>query len=124
MQKISPFLWYDKEAGEAAKFYTSIFEDSSIQNRSVLHDTPSGDVEVLRINLMGYELSMMSAGPLFKFTPAISLLVGCKTPQKVDEIWEKLSQGGNALMPLGQYPFSERYGWLQDRFGLSWQIMF
>jgi predicted 3-demethylubiquinone-9 3-methyltransferase (glyoxalase superfamily) len=124
MQKISPFLWYDKEAGEAAKLYTSIFEDSSIQHRSVLHHTPSGDVEVVRINLMGYELTMMSAGPLFKFTPAISFFVGCKTPQKVDELWEKLSQGGSALMPLGPYPFSERYGWLEDRFGLSWQIMF
>src|SRR5689334_7645174 len=118
MQKISPFLWYDKEAGEAAKFYTSIFDDSIVQQRTVLHDTPSGDVEIVRINLMGRELSMMSAGPLFKFNPSISFFVGYKTPRKVDEIWEKLSQGASVLMPLGQYPFSERYGWLQDRFGL------
>jgi len=124
MQKISPFLWYDKEAGEAANFYTSIFEDSGVQQRTVLHNTPSGDVEIVRISLMGYELTLMSAGPLFKFNPSISFFVGCKTPQKVDEIWEKLSQGGSVLMPLGQYPHSERYGWLQDRFGLSWQIMF
>jgi len=124
MQKITPHLWFDKEAKEAAKFYTSAFKDSKINNTATLHNTPSGTVDVVTIELLGQEFTLISAGPLFKFNPSISFLVASKTKNEVDALWEKLSEGGTALMELGEYPFSERYGWVQDRYGLSWQVMF
>lgn len=124
MEKITPHLWFDKEAKEAGAFYTSLFEDSRITNTTVLHDTPSGSVDIVTIELAGHEFTLLSAGPLFKFTPAISFMVACETKEEVDRLWGELSRGGSALMELGAYPFSERYGWTQDRYGLSWQLMY
>lgn len=124
MQKITPHLWFDKEAKEAAKFYTSIFEDSEIKSTTTLHNTPSGTTEIVGIELLGQEFTMISAGPYFKLNPSVSFLVACKTKDEVDTLWKKLSSGGTALMELSAYPFSERYGWVQDRYGLSWQVMF
>jgi predicted 3-demethylubiquinone-9 3-methyltransferase (glyoxalase superfamily) len=123
MEKITPHLWFDKEAKEAARLYTSIFDGSEIKDVTTLQSTPSGDVDVVTVSLSGQEFTLLSAGPLFKFTPAVSFLVACKTKEEVDMLWEKLSPGGKALMELGQYPFSERYGWTEDEFGLSWQLM-
>jgi len=124
MQKITPHLWFDKEAKEAAELYTSIFRDSTIKNTTTLHNTPSGAVDVVTIQLSGQEFTLISAGPLFKFTPAVSFLVACSTKEEVEALWGELSEGGSMLMELGEYPFSERYGWVQDRYGLSWQAMF
>ena len=124
MQKIIPHLCYDKESGEAAALYTSVFPGSMIKKSFTLHNTPSGSVEVLTIGLMGHEFVLFSAGPYFKFTPAVSFLVACRTKAEVDALWEKLSDQGTVLMEIGAYPFSERYGWVQDKFGLSWQVMF
>jgi len=123
MQKITPFLWFDKEAREAAGFYTSIFKDAKIKKATTLDNTPSGTVEIITIELPGHRFELMSAGPLFKFTPAVSFLVACTTKVEVDALWGKLSKGGSALMELGEYPFSEKYGWVQDRYGISWQVM-
>ena len=123
-QRITTHLWFDKEAQEAGKFYTSLFKDSKVQGTTTLHDTPSGSVDIVDIELSGQQFTLLSAGPLFKFTPAVSFLVACSTKEEVDELWKKLSSGGAALMELGRYPFSERYGWLQDKYGLSWQVMF
>jgi predicted 3-demethylubiquinone-9 3-methyltransferase (glyoxalase superfamily) len=122
MQKITPHLWFDKEAREAAEFYTSIFPDSSVTNVTTLQDTPSGDADIVSFVLSGQAFMGISAGPLFKFNPSISFHVKCETKDEVDTIWNKLSEGGAVLMELGAYPFSERYGWVQDKFGLSWQI--
>ena len=124
MQKITPHLWFDKEAEEAAKFYTSVFKDSKINSTTTLHNTPSGTTDIISIELMGQEFTLISAGPLFKFNPTISFLVACKTKDWVDKLWKDLSEGGTALMELDEYPFSERYGWVQDMYGLSWQLMF
>jgi predicted 3-demethylubiquinone-9 3-methyltransferase (glyoxalase superfamily) len=124
MQKITSHLWFDKEAKEAAKLYTSVFKDSEIKDTTTLHNTPSGTVDIVTIDLSGQEFTLLSAGPLFKFTPAVSFLVACSTKQEVDSLWGELSKGGAALMELGEYPFSEKYGWLQDRYGLSWQVMY
>lgn len=124
MQKIVPHLWFDKEADEASKFYMSLFEGSKLMDRIMLHDTPSGTVEVLTIELAGQEFILMSAGPYFKFTPAISFVIACSSIAEVDMLWEKLIDKGNALMPLDSYPFSERYGWVMDQYGLSWQVMY
>jgi len=124
MQKITPHLWFDKEALEAANFYVSTFPNSKVKNTTMLHNTPSGSVDIVNFELLGLEFQAISAGPLFKFNPSISFHVTCKTKEEVDEIWKKLSHGGQVLMELGAYPFSERYGWLQDKYGLSWQIIY
>ena len=124
MQSITPHLWFDKEAKQAAELYTSIFKDSKIKSTTTLRNTPSGTVDLLTIELLGQEFKFINAGPLFKFTPAISFLVACSTKDEVDTLWNELSKQGSVLMELGEYPFSERYGWVQDRYGLSWQVMF
>jgi predicted 3-demethylubiquinone-9 3-methyltransferase (glyoxalase superfamily) len=123
MQKITPHLWYDKEAVEAAELYCSVLPDSKVTNVSTLHDTPSGDTDIVSFQLGGQEFQSISAGPLFKFNPSISFLISCNSREEVDDFWNKLADGGKALMPLDSYPFSERYGWTEDRYGLSWQIM-
>ncbi len=125
MQKIVPNLWYDKEAKEAAEFYVSVFgQDSKITNVSTLHDTPSGDCDLVSFRLRGYEFMAISAGPLFTFNPAVSFHVKCKTKDEVDPLFERLSKDGKVLMPLDAYPFSERFAWVQDRYGLSWQLIY
>jgi predicted 3-demethylubiquinone-9 3-methyltransferase (glyoxalase superfamily) len=124
MKKITSHLWFDQEAKEAAAFYTSVFENSQITDTTTLHNTPSGDCDIVSFELSGQPFMAISAGPLFKFNPSISFHVKCKTKDEVDAIWEKLSVGGAVLMELGEYPFSERYGWLQDQYGLSWQVIF
>lgn len=124
MQKIVPHLWFDREADEAARFYTSVFGDSSIQERTTLDGTPSGTVETVVLELVGQRFIFLSAGPLFRFTPAVSFIVVCETAAEAERLWGTLSEGGSALMPFEAYPFSEKYGWLEDRFGLSWQIMY
>ena len=119
MQKITPHLWFDKEAKEAAEFYTSAFIDSQIKGTVALENTPSGAVDIVTITLSGQKFTLISAGPYFKFTPAVSFLVACSTTEEVDALWERLSKGGSVLMALGEYPFSEKYGWAQDKYGLS-----
>lgn len=123
MSKITPHLWFDREAVEAAELYTSTFSSSRITDVSTLHGTPSGDVDVVSFELLGQPFMAISAGPLFRFTPAVSFLVSCRSREEVDELWATLGEGGSALMPLDSYPFSERYGWTEDRYGLSWQVM-
>lgn len=123
MQKITPFLWYDREAGEAARWYASVFGEGRVTQSTVMHDTPSGDVEVVSLELFGQAFTLMSAGPLFKFNPSVSFLVTCSTAAEVERIWAGLLPGGTPLMPLDTYHFSPKYGWMQDRYGLSWQIM-
>ena len=130
IQKITPHLWFDREAVEAAEFYTSVFEDSEINFKTVLPNTPTGDCDVVSFMVMGYSLMAISAGPLFTFNPSISVMVNfdpsqdTNARQRIDEVWEKLSEGGKALMLLDKYPFSERYGWIQDKYGFSWQLIY
>jgi predicted 3-demethylubiquinone-9 3-methyltransferase (glyoxalase superfamily) len=124
VDKITSHLWFDSEAVEAAEFYSASFPNSKITDISTLHDTPSGDADIVSFELFGQAFMAISAGPLFKFTPAVSFLVRCRSEEGVDELWEKLSEGGAVLMSLDAYPFSKRYGWIADRFGLSWQLMY
>lgn len=129
MQKIVPHLWFDKEAREAAGFYCKTFPDSRIVNSVVLHGTPGSDTEALTFNLSGYDFMAISAGPYFKVNPAISFILNFDPSQDnqaaihLKELWDKLIDGGKALMPLQEYPFSKQYGWVQDKFGISWQLM-
>jgi len=122
MQKIIPHLWFDKEAKNAANFYVSVFPDSAITSSTVLRNTPSGDCDVVAFDLMGYSFLSISAGPLFTFNPSVSFFVLCKTNDEVDRLWATLSEGGHVLMELGEYPFSKRYGWTADKYGVTWQV--
>ena len=129
MLPITPHLWFDKEAKEAANFYTSILPDSRVTSIATLHDTPSGDSDIVSFELAGQPFMAISAGPFFTFNPSVSFFLNFD-PSKdnharehLDRAWEQLSQGGTALMPLDRYPFSEHYGWIQDRYGLTWQLM-
>ena len=127
--KITPHLWFDKEAKEAVELYCSVFPNSKITNLTTLHDTPSGDCDVVSFTLAGQSFMAISAGPLFKFNPSISFILnfdpsGDNNARKnLDGTWAKLSERGTVLMPLDKYPFSERYGWIQDKYGLSWQMI-
>jgi predicted 3-demethylubiquinone-9 3-methyltransferase (glyoxalase superfamily) len=127
--KIVPHLWFDKEAKQAADFYCTVFDDSRITNLTTIHDTPSGDAEIVSFNLSGHPFQAISAGPFFKINPSVSFFINFdsskdkRAREKIDEYWNKLSQGGVTLMLLQQYPFSERYGWVQDRYGVSWQLI-
>lgn len=130
MQKIVPHLWYDKEAKEAAEFYVSVFgKDSKVNNISKIHDTPSGDCDIVSFQLWDYSFMAISAGPFFKFNPSISFMINFDPSQdkdakiRIDEIWNKLIEGGKSLMPIDKYPFSERYGWVEDKYGVSWQLI-
>ena len=123
MKRIIPYLWFDKEAEEAAAFYTSLFEDSRIIDVYVLEGTPSGSATSVNFELAGQSFSAISAGPYFKFNPSLSIMVQCSTEEEVDRLWKALIEGGKELMALKEYPYSKRYGWLQDRYGLSWQIL-
>ena len=116
MQKITTFLWFDNNAEEAVNCYISIFKNSKIVNMSRYGEGgpgPKGAVMVATFQLEGQEFSALNGGPIFKFTPAISLYVSCETQQEVDELWEKLSAGGK----------KDRCGWLTDKYGLSWQVI-
>ena len=117
MQKITPFLWYDNQAEEAANFYVSIFKNSKVLSVSRYGDAgpgPKGSVMVASFELEGQKFTALNAGPRFKFTEAISFVVNCETQEEVDYFWEKLTAGG------GQ---ESMCGWLKDKYGLSWQIV-
>ncbi len=124
MQKIIPHLWFDTEAAEAAALYTSLFPYSAVISSADIDDTPSGTAKSLTIRLAGQDFILLSAGPYFKFTPAVSFLVSCSTKEEVDRLHGALASGGSELMPLGEYPFSERYAWVADKYGLNWQLMY
>jgi predicted 3-demethylubiquinone-9 3-methyltransferase (glyoxalase superfamily) len=129
VKPITPHLWFDKQAKEAAGFYCSVFPDSKVDSVAVLRNTPSGDCDVVSFTLQGQPFLAISAGPLFKFNPSVSFFVNfdpSRDPDarsKLDRLWAALVEGGQALMPLDAYPFSERFGWVQDRFGVSWQLI-
>ena len=123
MHKIIPHLWFDTQAIEAANFYISLFSDSKIDGTTVIKDTPSGDCDLINFTLSKQKFSAISAGPYFTLNPSNSLTVTFEDEKELHEVWEKLSKDGKRLMPLQEYPFCPLYGWIQDRFGLSWQLM-
>ena len=128
-QRIVPHLWFDGLAEEAARHYASIFPDSEIlavsrygsEGREV-HGQPEGRAMNVDFSLAGYRLLALNGGPGFDFTPALSFFVTCESGAEVDEIFGRLAEGGRELLELGPSPFSERYGWTADRFGVTWQV--
>lgn len=130
-QKIVPFLWFDDNAEEAVKFYISCFKNSKAGSISRYDEAsakasgrPEGSVLTASFQLNGQEFIALNGGPVFKFTPCISFFVDCETEEETNEIWEKLSKNGKVLMEFKTYPFSKKYGWVEDQFGLSWQLNF
>ncbi|WP_078596201.1 VOC family protein [Evansella clarkii] len=128
MKKISTFLMFqDGSAEEAMNFYTSIIEDSQITNivrYGADEDGPEGSVMQAAFTLKGQEFMCFDSyiKHQFAFTPSISIFITCDTEEELDNLFEKLSEGGQALMPLNDYGFSKKFGWLNDRFGVSWQL--
>ena len=115
-QKITPFLWFDNQAEEAAEFYVSIFKNSQIRSVSRYGDAgpgPKGSAMTVGFDLDGLSFTALNGGPMYKFTEAISLVVHCQSQEEVDHYWEKLTAGGQAV----------QCGWLKDKYGLSWQIV-
>ena len=122
IQKINACLWFNNEAEDAAKFYTSIFKDSKIGAVSHygkagkdVHQMPEGSVMTVEFELLGQRFLALNGGPVFKFNEAISFVINCKNQEEIDYYWEKLNQGGD--------PKSQQCGWLKDKFGLSWQVV-
>jgi predicted 3-demethylubiquinone-9 3-methyltransferase (glyoxalase superfamily) len=116
MQKITPFLWFDGKAEEAMDFYVAIFKNSKTVSVTRCGDAgpgPKGSVMSATFELDGQQFMALNGGPMFTFSPAISFFVNCETQEEVDELWEKLSEGG----------VKQRCGWLRDKFGVSWQII-
>ncbi len=130
IQNIVPFLWFDSQAEEAVDFYVSIFNNSKVGNvarydeaSAQVSGQPAGSVLTIEFEIEGYKFVGLNGGSVFKFTPAVSFFVNCTTAGEVQKLWDKLSVGGKALMPLDSYFFSEKYGWIEDRFGVSWQLI-
>lgn len=127
---ITPFLWYNLQAEEAIAHYTSAFASSSLDSVARFPSGPlEGPMQGLEDKVMtgaftlaGRRIMAFDGGPHFTFTPAISLFVTCETVDQIDALWASLGEGGSVMMELGSYPFSERFGWLADKYGLSWQL--
>lgn len=129
MQKITPFLWFDNQAEEAAKFYTSLFKNWSIgkitlytEGMEEVSKKPLGSVMVVEFEIDGLQLAAMNGWPFFKVNPSISFYVTCQSVEEIDTYWNALIDGGKALMELGKYEWSEKYGRVEDKFGVSWQL--
>lgn len=129
MQKITPFLWFDTQAERAAKFYSTVFDNSKIVNVSRYDESAAkvtgmsaGSAFVVSFELEGNNFTAMNAGPHFKINESISLFVYCESDDKIERIYKKLLDGGSELMPLDKYDWSPKYAWVKDKFGLSWQL--
>ena len=125
MQKITPFIWFNNQAEDAMNFYVSIFKDSKIISVSRIIDTGPNLNETVTtgtFQIEGQQFYVLNGGPYFSLNPAISFFVSCTTEEEIDNLWNKLGQDGKVLMPFNKYPFSAKYGWLQDKFGVSWQL--
>lgn len=128
-QIILPHLWFDNEALEASEFYVNIFPDSRIMNKTLIQDTPSGDAQSVTFEVYGHKFMAISAGPYFKINPSISFFVNFdpsyddNAEQNLEETWNKLKDGGTVLMPLDEYPYSRKYGFIQDKCGVCWQLI-
>ncbi|MDE0127820.1 MAG: VOC family protein [Bryobacterales bacterium] len=129
-QRISPCIWFDKEAIEAAEFYASVFPNSNVTFKTQIKGTPSGDCEIVGFRIMGFGIQAISSRSPYKPTPSISIMVNFDPSHdkdariRINEVWEHLSIDGKILMPLDQYEFSERYGWVEDKYGFSWQLVY
>lgn len=120
--KIVPHLWFDRQAKEAASFYTGLFPDSGIKTETSIGGTPSGDLDIITFQLWGNDFMAINAGPMFTFNPSVSFFVYCGSDGEIERLYAALSEGGQVMMPLDKYPWAGRYARVQDRYGLTWQL--
>ena len=120
--KIVPHLWFNRDAKEAVRFYISLFSNSAIVSESRIEGTPSGEVDIITFNLRDQRFMAINGGPAFRFTDAVSFFVYCGSDSEIERLYERLSENGSVLMPLGKYDWSGRYAWVRDKFGVSWQL--
>ncbi len=130
MRRISVCLWFNNQAEAAAEFYTSTFDRSKITGTvpygeagTEIHGGEPGSVMTVDFELDGFSFTALNGGPQFRPNPSISFFANCTSADEVDALWARLSENGSVLMPLDEYPFSRRYGWVEDRFGVSWQVI-
>jgi predicted 3-demethylubiquinone-9 3-methyltransferase (glyoxalase superfamily) len=124
MKKLYTHIWLDKgQEKTAADFYKNIFA-TEIYGTDLLKDTPSGDVGLIRLRIEDQDFLLLGAGPEFKPNPSISFMVSCASEEEIDMHWKKLSEGGKVMMELDKYTFATKYGWIEDKFGISWQLSF
>jgi len=129
-QKINPFLWFDSNAEEAANFYISVFNNTKITSINRYSEAgahasgqQAGSVMTVAFHIEGYEFVAINGGPVFQINPSVSFFVNCHSVEEIDSLWAKLSKNGTVMMELDKYPFAEKYGWIQDPFGVSWQLI-
>lgn len=122
MHHITPHLWFNDNAKEAATFYASLFPQSKVNNVTTITGTPSGDTDIVNFTLFDRPFMAISAGPYFKLNPSISLFVTFEDQDEIDRVWNALAHEGEVLMEYGTYPWATKYGWVNDRFGVSWQL--
>lgn len=130
IQKITPFLWFDNQAEEVVKFYISVFNNSEIttinrysSDAAKATGMPENSVMTMAFQIERQNFVAINGGPIYQINPTISFFVNCETIQEIDQLWDKLSENGMVMMELGSYPFAEKYGWIQDKFGVSWQLI-
>ncbi len=130
MQKIIPHLWFDSQAEEAADYYVSIFNNSKKlvvehydQASAEVSGQPIGSVLGVEFEIEGFRFYNINGGPIFQKTPAVSFFINCQSEAEVEQLWNRLSEGGKELIPLDKYPFSDKYGWIEDKYGTSWQLI-
>ena len=124
MKKIVPHLWFDTQAKEATARYASLFEHSRINSVTTIPGTPSGDTDIVSFTLADQPFMAISAGPMFKLNPSISFFVVFDSEQEIQKVWDVLAEGGKIMMPYNTYPWAQKYDWVQDAFGVSWQLSY
>lgn len=130
MQPITPCIWFDHTAEEAVNFYKTVFKNVST-GKTVRYDEasskasgmPAGSVLTVEFTIEGFNFLGLNGGPMFKITPALSFFVHCASVEETNDLWAKLMDGGEAMIEIGEFPYSKRYGWLKDKFGVTWQLM-
>lgn len=123
MQKITPFLWFERDMPSVIAYYQSLFPGTLVKAGGELSDTPSGAVQMASIEIYGFTLDLMTAGPYLPFNATVSFLISCTSVEEVNDLASRLTEG-MVMMELGTYPFAERYTWVTDRYGVSWQLMY
>jgi len=130
IQKITPFLWFDNQTEEAVNFYLTVFNNSKIKTATRYGEEgakatgmPENSVMTMAFQIEGQDFVAINGGPVFQINPTISFFVNCETVQEIDRLWGKLSESGTVMMELDNYPFAEKYGWIQDKYGVSWQLI-
>lgn len=120
--KIVPHLWFNTDARKAVRFYVSLFGNSEVLSETTIEGTPSGDTEIISFSLRGKRFMAINGGPAFAFSNAVSFHVYCGSDSETERLYEKLSENGSIMMPLGKYDWARKYAWIKDRFGVSWQL--